>query len=49
MSDDLKKNAASTRAKITKCNIVKKFGVSPDESAVQKVGNSVAAVQQELS
>jgi hypothetical protein len=28
---------------------VKKFGVSPDESALQKVGNSVAAVQQELS
>jgi hypothetical protein len=28
---------------------VKKFCVSPDESALQKVGNSVAAVQQELS
>jgi Protein of unknown function (DUF3606) len=57
MSDDPKKRGSQDRSRI---NIhedyevqywSKKFGVSPDQlkAAVKKVGNSVAAVQQELS
>ena len=57
MSDDPKKKGRQDRSRINTSEDYevqywsKKFGVSPDElkAAVNKVGNSVADVQQELS
>jgi hypothetical protein len=57
MSDDPKKKGRQDRSRINTSEDYevrywsKKFGVSPDElkAAVKKVGNSAAAVQQELS
>jgi hypothetical protein len=57
MSDDPKKKGQHDRSRINTSEDYevrywsKKFGVSPDElkAAVKKVGNSAAAVQQELS
>jgi hypothetical protein len=57
MSDDRKKKGAQDRSRINTGEDYevrywsKKFGVSPEKlkAAVKKVGNSAAAVQQELS
>jgi hypothetical protein len=55
MSDDRKKKGAQDRSRINTGEDYegrywsKKFGVSPEKLNVKKVGNSAAAVQQELS